>query len=161
MVKIDEFFDLDLNTRKLCTESVRENEKALKFLCDYYESLNEEERYVFEDIADEYYYLTKQGSKKFKITQNGIYIAKRIKDELGISCYPVIEKIATKGWSTSDGTFAWSMRKLMSGSFQADIHSFEPVREYRIKDSVLNIGEYNSFSVVSVERKNKVNLERK
>lgn len=148
-----DFCDLDTYTRKLCSHSVLDDRKILGLLCSYYEDLNDSERNKFHELSERFYWYYKQGRKKYKITKNAIYIADRIKRELEVSCYPYIDKIATKGWSTSGGTFSFGMTVLY-GSVDREIYSFEPVKLYLRKNTELNIGPYNGFAeIVSVERK--------
>lgn len=136
-----DFYDLDIATRKLCSLSLTKDNKYKGILCTYYESLSSYEQKKFLNLSSRFYDFVKCGSKKYKITKNSVYIANRLKRELRISCYPYIEKIATKGWSTSDGTFSWGM-ELLNSSIEIDreIFSFEPARLYIKKNSELNIG---------------------
>ena len=112
--------------------------------------LTEEENRYFSDFSDRFWQLAKNGAKKYKITQNAIVVALRIKRELDISCYPMIEKIATKGWSTSDGTFSWSIR-VLTDRINNELYSFEPVSMLLSKKYVLSVGEYNTFTVISAD----------
>lgn len=150
---IDVFFQLDLSTRKLCTPSMKNCAASVQLLYDYYNSLCPKEQNVFREFSDRYSSWRNMGMRKYKITNNSIYIANRIKNELGISCYPYIEKIATKSWSTRDGTFAWCMKTLESSDFPKEIYSFENAREYLLKKNSISNGSYMSFvNVVSVDR---------
>lgn len=62
----------------------------------------------------------------------------------------MIEKIATKGWSTSDGTFSWSIR-VLTDRINNELYSFEPVSMLSSKKYVLSVGEYNTFTVISAD----------
>lgn len=95
---------------------------------------------------------TQRGSKKYKISKNAIKIAVHLKDELGIPCYPMVEKIATKGWSTSGGTFSWSIRRLDCGDYERELCSFEPTLMFIDRKYKLSIGPYNGFMVISADR---------
>lgn len=149
---IDDYFELDLNTRKLCTPSVKNDDNSTKLLCDYYESLSQQEKNDFERLSERFCYYLKMGQRRYKITKSAIYIANRIKKELGISCYPYIEKIATKSWSTSGGTFAWCMKLLVPNDIHNEIYSYKPAKEYLLKNTVISIGECNGFNgVLSVD----------
>lgn len=116
-----DYYDLDLYTRKLCSDAVVRSDKHKEMLTNYY------------------------------ITINAIMIAIRIKQELNISCYPLIEKIATKGWSTSDGTFSWSIPTLEQG-FNNELCSFEPASMFLKKNMIWSIGQHNTFTVISVDK---------
>lgn len=149
-----DFYGLDLNLRKLCSYAVYRDEKSQRLLCEYFDSLTEKEKEICENKANELYERVKVYGSKYAITKSSIVIAKRVKEELGFTCFPLIEKVARKGWSVADGTFAWSMPLLKDsvGLFN-DINSYEPVKMYLLKNSVLNISEDKSFLVVSVEKK--------
>lgn len=147
---MSDFYDLELNIRKLCSDAVLRSEKHKNMLCTYYDMLTEEENRYFSDFSDRFWQLAKNGAKKYKITQNAIVVALRIKRELDISCYPMIEKIATKGWSTSDGTFSWSIR-VLTDRINNELYSFEPVSMLLSKKYVLSVGEYNTFTVISAD----------
>lgn len=147
-----DFYDLDFATRRLCTSALFKDKKYVNLLCSYFQSLNDCEQTKFLELSGRFYNFIKCGSRKYKITKNSVYVADRIKHELKISCYPFIEKIATKSWSTSDGTFSWGMT-LLNGCVEKELYSFEPVKLYLQKNTELNIGPYNGFAqVISIER---------
>ena len=147
-----DFYDLDFATRRLCASALFKDKKSANLLCLYFQSLNDCEQTKFLELSERFYNFIKCGSRKYKITKNSVYIANRIKQELKIPCYPFIEKIATKGWSTSDGTFSWGMT-LLNGCVEKELYSFEPVKLYLRKNTELNIGSYNGFAqVISIER---------
>ena len=81
----------------------------------------------------------------------------RLKDELGVSCYPFIKKIATKGWGTRDGTFSWSMKVLDGSVLEHEICSFEPAIMFVSRRYKLSIRPYNGFTVVSADLKENKN----
>ena len=140
-----DFYDLDFATRRLCTSALFKDKKSANLLCLYFQSLNDCEQTKFLELSERFYNFIKCGSRKYKITKNSVYIANRIKQELKISCYPFIEKIATKGWSTSDGTFSWGMT-LLNGCVEKELYSFEPVKLYLRKNKDLIIGDLNEFA---------------
>lgn len=146
-----DYYDLDLYTRKLCSDSVVRSDKHKEMLTNYYYELTDDEQKRFCKCSEQFWNFVKHGSKKYKITTNAIMIAIRIKQELNISCYPLIEKIATKGWSTSDGTFSWSIPTLEQG-FNNELCSFEPVSMFLKKNMIWSIGQHNTFTVISVDK---------
>lgn len=149
----DDFYLLDLNTRKLCSYAVLKDEKAKMDLYNYFESLSNSEKDDFLDKSEDYYHLFSKGAKKYKISKNAIYAAIRIKKELNISCYPYIEKIATKGWSRSDGTFSWGIRILNANYLNEELYSFDPVKQVLSKKYKLEVGPYlRNFLLLSTEK---------
>lgn len=150
MIEFD-FYDLDLNTRKLCSGAVYRDEKLKNILAAYYSLLNEDEKTCFEKYSEQFHQFAKRGAKKYKITKNAILIALRLKNELGVTCYPFIEKVATRGWGTDGGTFSWSMRILSNSAIEQEICSLEPASMFINKKYKLTIGPYNGFTVVSAE----------
>lgn len=154
LLEVFDFYDLDLNLRKLCSYAVYRDEKVQRILCEYFNSLTEKEKKLCEKKAEELYERVNVFGSKYSITKSSIIIANRVKKELGYACFPIIEKVARKGWSVADGTFAWSMPLLKEtvGIFN-DINSYEPVRLYLLKNSEINLSEDKSFLVLSVEKK--------
>lgn len=146
-----DYYDLDLYTRKLCSDAVVRSDKHKEMLTNYYYELTDDEQKRFCKCSEQFWNFVKHGSKKYKITTNAIMIAIRIKQELNISCYPLIEKIAIKGWSTSDGTFSWSIPTLEQG-FNNELCSFEPVSMFLKKNMIWSIGQHNTFTVISVDK---------
>lgn len=49
------------------------------------------------------------GSFKNHISLNAVPLAEKIYEQLNIITFPFIERVACKGWSTAEGTWAWSM----------------------------------------------------
>ena len=145
------FYDLDIYTRKLCSLAVLSDEKIQDALSSYFDNLNEAEKECFRKFSKRFAAWAEMGTKKYKISKNAIKIAIRLKDELGVVCYPFIEKIATKGWSTNGGTFSWSMQRLDCGEVERDISSFEPTSMFVSKRYKLSVGSYNGFTVVGAD----------
>lgn len=143
-----DFFDLDMSTIKLCSVSVRKDKKMTQMLADYYFSLSEDEQECFRQQSEWLLSLVKLGAKKYKITKNAILIAIRLKEELNITCYPFINKIATKGWGTSGGTFSWSMSYL---KHPGDVNSFDKASALVSRNRNICIDAYHGFDMVSVE----------
>lgn len=147
-----DFWTLDLNTRKLCTEKFYKDEKARVLLCEYYNSLTSEEQELFEEMSDKYYDFKRMGSRGYNISYSAVLIATRLKKECGYTCYPMIEKIARKGWSTADGTFAWSIPLLKLQGFN-EINCFEPTSWFTLKKTKLDVDVYQKvFLVVGIEK---------
>lgn len=145
-----DFYDLDLNTRKLCSYSVIKSEKLKSLLAKYYFSLNEEEQARFREFSARYRDFSICGGKKYKITRNSILIAERVKSELNEPCYPFIDKIATKGWSTRGGTFSWCIKRL-KGNAESEICSFDAASMVSCKKYKLYINTYNCFLMLTAE----------
>lgn len=150
-----DFYSLTPATRKLCSDAVHKDERSKELLTTYYNSLSEAEKEHFGKYSEQFWSFAKRGAKKYKISKNAILIAMRLKDELDISCYPFVEKIATKGWDTRGGTFSWSMRVLDGSVLEHELCSFEPASMFISKKYSISVGPYNGFTVVSADTKSK------
>lgn len=146
-----DFYDLDMNTQKLCSYAVYRDEKIKNLLAEYYFSLTEKEKKIFQKYSEKFWLYYKSGAKKYKISKNAILIAIRLKKECNISCYPFVEKIATKGWSTSGGTFSWSMR-ILEGDTEKEIFSFEPTANIINKKYNIFIDNYRDSMIINTEK---------
>lgn len=108
-LKIDIYYII----KYLFSDSLTEDDKNQ--LEEYISKLNLEQLKIFKRIGEELDHNAKYyGVKKYKITSNSIKLAIKIFNDIEIATFPCIEKIATKGWSISDGTFAWGMFQLDS-----------------------------------------------
>lgn len=154
-----DFYDLDLNTQKLCSYAVYRDEKARNLLAEYYSSLTEKEKEIFQRYSEKFLFYSKNGAKKYKISKNAILIAVRLKKECGISCFPFVEKIATKGWPTAGGTFSWSMR-ILEGDIEKEIFSFEPTTDVINKKYNIFIDNYRDNMVINTEKKEGDNMSK-
>lgn len=87
--------DITSKLYKLAGKDLDEN-----MVVDYLMSLSSSEISIFQETFDQYYYFKKyKGHKKYKITNNAIQLAIKIKNDTGIPCFPYIERIACKSWS--------------------------------------------------------------
>jgi hypothetical protein len=125
--------------------------KYIRFLSEYIDLLNTNELNVFKIIADDLKYKKKYyGMKKYKIGDNSIKLSLKIFNQTGIKTFPYIERIACKGWSISDGSFAWMMYKLENypgDTLNSDIR----VRICLRKDVVLENSLFNRFDFISLK----------
>lgn len=87
-----------------------------------------------------------KGNKRAKITHNAIRLTLRIEEaDKSIRVFPFIEKLATKGWPTSDGTYSFSMPILVSIGTDIDefieneIYSFGHIDKLISKKNELEI----------------------
>lgn len=87
-----------------------------------------------------------KGNKRAKITHNAIRLTLRIEEkDKNIRVFPFIEKLATKGWPTSDGTYSFSMPILISNGNDIDeyieneIYSFGPIDKLVSKKNKIDI----------------------
>lgn len=58
---MSDFYDLELNIRKLCSDAVFCSEKHKNMLCTYYDMLTEEEKRYFSDFSDQFWQFAKDG----------------------------------------------------------------------------------------------------
>jgi hypothetical protein len=91
------------NIKRLYTDSVTDKDKEL--MIDYINNLSEKELEVFKGV----YHDVKYTRNKNNITHNSIRLTLRLYKDLEIKTFPHIRKIACKGWSIGNGTFAFSM----------------------------------------------------
>lgn len=96
-------------------------------LIDHYiMNLFEEELDMYIRIAEKLYDMRTLGQTSNKVTLNAIKLCLKLND-LGCRTFPVINKIATRGWDTSGGTYAFSMYALEGDDFAKEYFSFGPI----------------------------------
>lgn len=120
--------------------SNRVSDKDVRALCKYIQDLTDAETEIYVNLAQDYYdrkTLTK--SSRYKISPNAVKLCLKLAKE-GYKTFPYIEKLATKGWSTSGGTYSFSMPLLDSSVTSSEIFSFGPIEKLVKKDAVLDIG---------------------
>jgi hypothetical protein len=94
-------------------------------LQNYINSLSEEELTCYINIAQRLYDRKTLGSS-WKVSTNAIKLCVKIA-ALGVKTFPFVEKIATKGWDTSGGTYCFSMPILTNDLTNCSIYSFNNV----------------------------------
>ena len=77
-------------------------------------------------IAEKLYDMRTLGQTSNKVTLNAIKLCLKLND-LGCRTFPMINKIATRGWDTSGGTYAFSMYALEGDDFAKEYFSFGPI----------------------------------
>lgn len=96
-------------------------------LIDHYiVNLFEEELDMYIRIAEKLYDMRTLGQTSNKVTLNAIKLCLKLND-LGCRTFPMINKIATRGWDTSGGTYAFSMYALEGDDFAKEYFSFGPI----------------------------------
>ena len=96
-------------------------------LIDHYiMNLFEEELDMYIRIAEKLYDMRTLGLTSNKVTLNAIKLCLKLND-LGCRTFPMINKIATRGWDTSGGTYAFSMYALEGDDFAKEYFSFGPI----------------------------------
>lgn len=96
-------------------------------LVDHYiMNLFEEELDMYIRIAEKLYDMRTLGQTSNKVTLNAIKLCLKLND-LGCRTFPMINKIATRGWDTSGGTYAFSMYALEGDDFAKEYFSFGPI----------------------------------
>lgn len=141
--------DIEHITKYLYSDSLTTTDKEM--LHEYISKLNISQLNVFKALAERYKYLTKYiGVKKYKITRNSIRLAYKILNDTGISTFPCIEKVACKGWSIADGTFAWGMNMLEYGYPAKSIYSDIRTKNLLGKNIRLKYDIYNDFELITI-----------
>lgn len=117
----------------------------------YISTLNINQLNVFKALAEKYKDLTKYGGfKKYKITKNSIKLALKILRDTDIAVFPCIEKIACKGWSISDGTFAFGMYMLDYGYPAKKIYSDVRTKNLLGENMKLEYDIFNDFEIITI-----------
>ena len=140
-IKIEKLF---ANMTSIMSDSVTEKDEDL--LYDY---INRLSPIQYQDFVRNVYRLTDRktkGNKRAKITHNAIRLTLRIEEiDRNLRVFPFIEKLATKGWPTSDGTYSFSMPILISSGKDIDeyieneIYSFGPIEKLVSKKNTIDI----------------------
>ena len=140
-IKIEKLF---ANMCSIMADSVTEKDEDL--LYEYVERLNSVQ---YQDFVKNVYRLVDRktkGNKRAKITHNAIRLTLRIEEaDNNIRVFPFIEKLATKGWPTSDGTYSFSMPILVSKGTDIDeyieneMYSFGPIEKLVSNKNTIDI----------------------
>ena len=118
-------------------------DKYVRELYKYIQRLPQREAEYYVQIAQKWHdRKTLSKSSRIKITTNAVKLCLRLDNE-GILTFPLIEKLATKGWDTAGGTYSFAMPLLEDLAFNREIYSFGPIEKLIKKDSVLDVG--NSY----------------
>lgn len=104
----------------------------------YIASLSKQELESYVHIAEKLYDLRTLGRTSNKVTLNALKLCLKLSD-LGCHTFPMINRIATKGWGTSGGTYAFSMYALEGDDFSKEYFSFGPIENMVKKDSKLTV----------------------
>ena len=101
-------------------------DKYYGLIDNYIMNLFEEELDMYIRIAEKLYDMRTLGQTSNKVTLNAIKLCLKLND-LGCRTFPMINKIATRGWDTSGGTYAFSMYALEGDDFAKEYFSFGPI----------------------------------
>ena len=113
-------------------------DKYIRQLAQYIESLSDEQAECYVHIAQRWYDIrTIRKSSRIKITTNAVKLCLKLAEQ-DVFTFPLIEKVATKGWDTAGGTYSFSMSLLTEPP--SDIYSFLSIERLIKKDVVLDIG---------------------
>ncbi len=75
------------------------------------------------------------GQYRNHISLTAVPLAIKVYEQLEIITFPFIERVASRGWDTSGGTWAWSMQSVSQGRYIGNIGSGDPVK-YLLRKSV-------------------------
>ena len=70
--------------------------------------------------ADDCWEKAKKYNEQNKISKNAVAVAERIEKDLGIKLFPLITKIACKGFDIGGGTYAFSMTDINGQEYYFD-----------------------------------------
>jgi hypothetical protein len=103
----------------VCTDIASKHIVALQ---NYIASLSKQELDCYINIAQKLYDRKTLGSS-WKVSSNAIKLCVKLSKH-GIKTFPFVEKIATKGWDTSGGTYCFAMPILTNDLVNCKIYSF-------------------------------------
>ena len=142
-------------TFKLMRYRTKVSANDLQKLQAYIKSLTEDELNQYFKIIAHIQEKQKSG-KAIYVSINAIKLCYKLYTA-GYKVFPLITKLATKGWSTASGTYSFSMPLLIKSDIESEIFSFGPIAELLKKDNVLDVGvAYNGSLEVdysTVEKK--------
>jgi len=139
-------FEIEYIIKKLKSDNLTEQDHNK--LTEYINLLSIDELIIFKQLAEQFKYNKKYlGWKKYKISKNAINLMVKIFEHTGIKTFPYIEHVAGKGWSISDGSFAWGMYQLdkyPSDQIYCDVRTNECLKKkYRLEYDL-----YNRFNFI-------------
>ena len=109
---------------------------------NYFTRFPENEEWFIDELKELYWRNKYIGQYRNHISLTAVPLANKIYEQLGIITFPFIYRVACRGWDTSGGTWAWSMRTVDE---PGDIGSGDPVKYLLRKDVTLyDLGGYNS-----------------
>ena len=113
-------------------------------LQEYINTLDKKELNCYIQIANDMYDRRTIGSRSLKVSLNALKLCLRL-SKMGHKTFPYICKLATKGWDTAGGTYAFSMPCVNSGDVSKEYYSFGPIEKLVKSDSDLDVfyNEYN------------------
>lgn len=121
-------------------------------LDEYIKNLSDEELNAYVRMAENLYDRRTLGAKGIKISLNAIKLCLKL-SECGYKTFPYIEKIATKGWDTSGGTYSFSIPMLIGMGLNNDICSFGPIERLVASNAKLDVGFCESTRSLEVDYK--------
>ena len=91
-----------------------------------------------EYIAHDMYDRRTVGNRSLKVSLNAIKLCLKL-HKLGHKTFPYICKLATKGWDTAGGTYAFSMPSVHKGDLPQEYFSFGPIEKLIKSDAELDV----------------------
>ena len=113
-------------------------DKYYKELQEYINTLDKSELNCYIQTAQDMYDRRTVGSRSLKVSLNAIKLCLRLA-KMGYKTFPYIQKLATKGWDTAGGTYAFSMPCVHSGEVSKEYYSFGPIEKLVKSDSELDV----------------------
>jgi hypothetical protein len=102
---------------------------------NYFKRFPENEGWFIEELNELCWRNKYIGSYRNHISLTAVPLANKIYEQLGLITFPFIQRVASRGWDTSGGTWAWSMKTVSGGICVNDIGSCDPV-EYLLRKTV-------------------------
>lgn len=112
--------------------------KYLNGLQEYINTLDKKELNCYINIANDMYDRRTVGNRSLKVSLNAIKLCLKL-HKLGHKTFPYICKLATKGWDTAGGTYAFSMPSVHKGDLPQEYFSFGPIEKLIKSDAELDV----------------------
>ncbi len=110
-------------------------EEVFSACIEYFRRFPDNEQFFAEEVNELAWDNKFRGRFRNHISLTAVPLATKIYEQLGIITFPFIHRVAGRGWDTSGGTWAWSMKSVCNGH-SSDIGSTDPVR-YLLKKKVV------------------------
>lgn len=125
-------------------------DKYIRQLAQYIELLSDEQIEYYVNIAQRWYDIrTIRKSSRIKVTTNAVKLCLKLAEQ-DVFTFPLIERIATKGWDTAGGTYNFSILQLTETP--NEIYSTTPIEKLIKKDVILNVrASYHGFFEIELE----------
>lgn len=127
-------------------------DSVLEQCLEYFKRFPDSEEWFIEKLKELHWRNKYIGGYRNHISLTAVPLATKVYEQLGIITFPFIHRVASRGWGTSGGTWAWSMDCVSEGQHIGDIGSTDPVK-YLLRKPVMlyELSGYNSNGEIGGE----------